>query len=137
MAAVFSEQPPITLDESLPNAIAEAFHEIRLIRIHVPRNVALPLPHISLDGDVAPDDTIERRSPAAAWTISSRPTTASGQPAQDIHRGRIVGMFVDLGKILHVTDEVFVIDDEEGPVQNAQFLNRSAIGPAKGAVTVV
>ena len=123
MAAVFSEQPSITLDESLPHAIAEAFHEIRHIRIHVPRNVALPVPRIRLDGAVAPDDTIERRSPAAAYTISCLSTPASGESAQDIHRGRIVGMFVDLGKILHVTDKVLVIDDEEGPVQNAQFLN--------------
>ena len=54
MAAVFSEQTSITLDESLPHTIAEAFHEIRHTRIHVPRNVALPVPRISLDGAVAP-----------------------------------------------------------------------------------
>ena len=54
MAAVFGEQTSITLDESLPHANAEAFHEIRHTRIHVPRNVALPVPRISLDGAVAP-----------------------------------------------------------------------------------
>ena len=137
MAAVFGEQPSITLDESLSQVIAEVFHEIRHIRIHAPRHVALPVPRISLDGAVAPDDGTERKLPAAACTISCLSTPASGQPAQDIHRGRVIGMLVDLGKILHVTNVALVIDDEEGPVQNAQFLNRSAVGPAKGAVTVV
>ena len=36
MAAVFGEQPSITLDESLPHANAEAFKEIRHVQIHAP-----------------------------------------------------------------------------------------------------
>src|SRR5678809_937460 len=76
----------------------------------------------------------------AGFSCKRRRSGRGGSADRSPGRGQggfVVGVLADFLHVLHIADHVVLVDDENGPAQDAQILDEGAVGLSEGSLAVI